>query len=86
MGLHKLVAHVLHSFQLLGMSRKRFAIITFDPDRIEQMSWQAEGQGLAWIIWRGLSGWTYPKERGIINITLMDQLPAKDRPETDRHI
>lgn len=59
------------------MARKRFAIITFDPDRIEQLNWQAEGNSFAWAIWRGLAGWIYPKERGIINITLMDQLPAK---------
>ena len=65
------------------MARKRFAIITFDPDRLAKLSWQGEGNSLAWIIWRGLCGWTYPKERGIINITLMDQLPAKPNPSED---
>ncbi len=65
------------------MHRKRFAIITFDPDRIEKLSWQGEGNSLAWIVWRGLCGWTYPKERGIINITLIDQLPAKSQPSED---
>ena len=60
--------------------RKRFAIITFDPDAVEKLSWQGEGNSFAWIVWRGLSGWTYPKERGIINITVMDQLPAKPHP------
>ena len=59
-------------FQLSAMGRKRFAIITFDPDRVAKLSWQGEGHSLAWIVWRGLCGWTYPKERGIINITLMD--------------
>ncbi|WP_411290230.1 hypothetical protein [Sphingorhabdus sp.] len=53
------------------------AIITFDPDRLAKLSWHGEGHSLAWIIWRGLCGRTYPKERGIINITPMDQLPAK---------
>ncbi|WP_353207748.1 hypothetical protein [Sphingorhabdus sp.] len=68
------------------MQRKRFAIITFDPDRIEKLSWQGEGNSLAWIVWRRLCGWTYPKERGIINITLMDQLPAKPYPDNgSRH-
>jgi len=71
-------------FQLSGMARKRFAIITFDPDRIDKLSWQGEGNSFAWIIWRGLSGYTYPKERGVINITLMDQLPAKPHPTIDR--
>lgn len=65
------------------MTRKRFAIITDDPDRIEKLNLQAESFSLAWIIWRGLSGWTYPKERGIINITVMDQLPAKPHPIMD---
>ena len=66
------------------MSRKRFAIIIFDPDKVNQLSWQGEGKSFAWIIWRGLAGWTYPKERGIINITVMDQLPVKDHPEFDK--
>ena len=71
-------------FQLSDMARKRFAIITFDPDRIDKLSWQGEGNSFAWIIWRGLSGYTYPKERGVINITVMDQLPAKDHPLLDK--
>lgn len=78
------LAIVLHSFQSLDMARKRFAIITFDPDRVEKLSWQGEGNSFAWIVWRGLAGWTYPKERGIINITLMDQLPAKEHPIEQR--
>lgn len=61
----------------LAMARKRFAIITFDPDRVDKLSWQGEGNSFAGILWRGMAGYTYPKERGIINITLMDQLPAK---------
>jgi len=67
----------------LAMARKRFAIITFDPDYIDRLSWQGEGNSFAWIIWRGIAGYTYPKERGIINITLMDQLPAKPHPLID---
>ena len=77
------LAIVLYPFQLFDMARKRFAIITYDPDKVEKLSWQGEGNSLAWIIWRGLCGWTYPKERGIINITLMDQLPAKPHPTED---
>ena len=77
------LASVLLSFQSRFMGRKRFAIITFDPDRLAKLSWQGEGNSLAWIIWRGLCGWTYPKERGIIDITLMDQLPAKPHPSED---
>jgi hypothetical protein len=59
------------------MPRRRFAIVTFDPDRIEELSYQAEGQSVAWIIIRALQGYDYPKERGIINVTLMDQLPKR---------
>jgi len=65
------------------MPRKRSAIFTFDPDRVANLSWQGECHSLAWIIWRGLCGWTYPKEHVIINITLMDQLPAKPHPKMD---
>jgi len=71
-------------FQQTEMARKRFAIITYDPDTIERLSWQGEGNSFAWIVWRGLAGYTYPKERGIINITLMDQLPAKAHPDLDK--
>jgi len=66
------------------MPKKRFAIITFDPDRVEQLTKGGEGNSFAYIIWRGLSGWTYPKARGIINITVTDQLPAKVHPEIDK--
>jgi hypothetical protein len=59
------------------MPRRRFAIVTFDPDRIEQISLQAEGRSFAWVILRALQGYDYPKERGIINVTLMDQLPKR---------
>lgn len=60
-----------------AMPRRRFAIVTYDPDRIEQLSLQAEGASVAWIIVRALQGYDYPKERGIINVTLMDQLPKR---------
>ena len=60
------------------MPRRRFAIVTFDPDRIEQLSYQAEGASVAWIIVRALQGHDYPKERGIINVTLMEQVAKKD--------
>ena len=59
------------------MPRRRFAIITYDPDRIEQLSPQAEGLSVSWIIIKALQGYDYPKERGIINITLLDKLPTR---------
>lgn len=59
------------------MPRRRFAIVTYDPDRIEQIAANADGQSFSWIILRALQGYDYPKERGIINITLMDQLPKR---------
>ncbi|MFN3475329.1 MAG: hypothetical protein ACK4ZW_14905 [Blastomonas sp.] len=61
------------------MTRRRFAIITYDPDRIEKIEANGDGQSFAWIVLRGLQGYDYAKERGIINITLMDQLPKRDR-------
>jgi len=64
------------------MSRRRFAIITYDPDRIEQLSYQAERNSVAWIIVRALQGYDYPKERGIINVTIMDQLPKRPDPRS----
>ena len=66
------------------MARKRFAIITYDPDAVQKLSWQGEGNSFSWIVWRGLTGYTYPKERGIISITVLDQLPAKAHPELDK--
>ena len=65
------------------MRRKRFATITLNPDHVAKLSWQGEGSSLAWIVWRGLFAGTNPKERGIINITLMDQLPTKPHPSED---
>lgn len=62
------------------MTRKRFAIITYDPDRLAVLNWQAEGHSFAYSVWRGLRGWTYAKERGIINITVMEQMPATPAP------
>ncbi|WP_156317949.1 hypothetical protein [Blastomonas sp. AAP25] len=59
------------------MTRRRFAIITYDPDRIEQLSYQAEGLSISWTIIQALQGYDYPKERGIINITLLDKLPIR---------
>lgn len=61
------------------MTRRRFAIVTFDPDRIEKLSYQAEGMSVSWTIIQALQGYDYPKERGIINITLMDQLPKRTK-------
>lgn len=59
------------------MTRRRFAIITYDPDRIEQLSYQAEGLSVSWTIIQALQGYDYPKERGIINVTLLDKLPTR---------
>lgn len=60
--------------------KRRFAIITYDANRLADISWQAEGTCFAYAIWRGLNGFTYAKERGIINITLLDQVPAVPAP------
>ena len=62
------------------MTRRRFAIITYEADRLADLSWQAEGNSFAYAIWRGLNGYTYAKERGIVNITVMDQVQAAPAP------
>lgn len=59
------------------MARRRFAIITYDPDRVEGLNWQAEGNNFAYIIREGLCGRDYPRERGIDRITLLDRVPVK---------
>ena len=61
--------------------KRRFAIVTYDVDRLAKLCWQAEGTCFAFAIWRGLNGFTYAKERGIINITLLDQVPALPAPD-----
>jgi hypothetical protein len=61
--------------------KRRFAIVTYDVDRLAKLSWQVEGNSFAFAIWRGLNGFTYAKERGIINITLLDQVPAMPAPD-----
>lgn len=64
----------------MNKGRRRFAIITYDVDRLASLNWQAEGSIFAHAILRGLNGFTYAKERGIINITLLDQVPAMPAP------
>lgn len=67
------------------MPRKRFAIITFDPDRVAALNWQGEGNNFAYAIWRGLRGFTYAKERGLENITVMDRVtPIADPADASR--
>src|SRR3546814_4856423 len=55
--------------------RRRFAIVTFDPDRVQALSCQTgEIPCLGTQIVQGLRGTAYDKERGLINITLLDQV------------
>jgi hypothetical protein len=62
------------------MAKRRFAIITYDPERLAALNWQAEGNSFSYAIMLGLSGFSYAKERGIINITVMDQVPVVPAP------
>lgn len=65
------------------MPRRRFAIITYDPDRVENLSWQAEGNDFGHIVWHTLKvGEFVGGGRGIINITVMDKMMPK--PSADR--
>lgn len=64
------------------MPRRRFAIITYDPDHVEMLSWHVEGNDFGTIVWNALCGRYYDKGfRGIINITVMDQVPPAPMPE-----
>lgn len=56
---------------------KQQALITFDPDRLADFDYQAEGQALGWIIMNALRGNQYPRERGIIEIELLDGEPPE---------
>jgi hypothetical protein len=71
------------AFSKVNKAKRRFAIITYDVDRLASLSWQVEGNSFAHSILRGLNGFTYAKERGIINITVFDQVPALPAPNDD---
>lgn len=63
------------------MSRKRFAIITFDPDRVKGMAPDTvEEQQLGEQLVNALKGIAYAKGRGLLNVTLMDQVAPSARP------
>lgn len=62
------------------MSRKRFAIITFDPDVIEATSVQAGGEDVAFALFGALKGRNIAGVRGIINVTLMDRVEIEPGP------
>jgi hypothetical protein len=62
------------------MPRRRFAIITYDPDLVEAQSIQAGGDQLAFAILRALKGHSYAKERGLINVTVMDRVEFEQGP------
>lgn len=60
--------------------RKRFAIVTFDPDKVRDLNWQVDADKLGVQIVQGLRGTAYAKDRGLINITLLDQVAPNARP------
>lgn len=63
------------------MSRKRFAIVTFDPDRVKGLAPETlEERQLGEQLVNGLKGIAYAKDRGLLNITLMDQVAPSARP------
>jgi hypothetical protein len=69
-----------HKVNIRTMTNRRFAIITYDPERVANLNWQAEGSSFGYAIWRGVNGFTYAKERGLINITIMDEVKAVAAP------
>lgn len=60
--------------------RRRYAIVTFDPDLVEQQSIQSGGDALAFSILGALKGRRYPKERGLINVTVFDKVEFEPGP------
>jgi hypothetical protein len=69
----------------LGMAR-RFAIITYDPDVVAKLSPLEVAGAFSYSLWRGLNGYTYAKERGILNVTIMIQQPAVPAPSDERRL
>lgn len=61
-------------------SRRRYAIVTYDPDLVEQQSIQAGGDALAYSILRALKGNSYSIERGLINVTVLDKVEFEQGP------
>lgn len=63
------------------MSRKRFAIVTFDPDRVDALAPDTrERNHLGEALVDALRGVAYAKARGLLNVTLMDQVAPNARP------
>lgn len=57
------------------MARLRFALVAFDPDRIRALNWQADAPLVARALLLALQGEDYPRERGLIRVTLLDPQP-----------
>lgn len=63
------------------MARKRFAIVTFDPDRVQSLAPDTVEQAqLGEHLVNALRGTAYAKERGLLNVTLLDQVAPNARP------
>lgn len=60
--------------------RRRFAIVTFDPDKVHDLDWQVDAPLLGIQLVQGLRGTAYARERGLMNITLLDQVAPNARP------
>lgn len=60
--------------------RRRFAIVTFDPDKVRDLDLSVDGKALGHHLVNGLRGIAYAKDRGLINITLLDQVAPNARP------
>lgn len=63
---------------------KRMALILYDPERIAATSAQCDEHLLFRQIKRGLLGHTYAAERGLIKISVFDQVEAAPAPEDRR--
>ncbi|MBL9069905.1 MAG: hypothetical protein JNM03_07920 [Sphingopyxis sp.] len=62
------------------MTRKRFAIVTFDPDRVKALAPDtSEQEQLGRALVGALRGIAYAKNCGLLNVTLMDQVAPSAR-------
>jgi len=59
---------------------RRFAIVTYDPDRVKALAPDTtEQEQLGEALVNALRGTAYAKDRGLLNVTLLDQVALSAR-------
>jgi hypothetical protein len=60
---------------------RRFAIVTYDPEKVKGLAPDTtEQRQLGDALVDALRGVAYAKDRGLLNVTLMDQVAPNARP------